>query len=85
MRPPHGEGPVGSDDWLLRLPEVLRLFPVSRSSWYRGIADGRFPQGVKLSARAVAWRKSDIDSLIQALVPDRRGSVFGAVSRRGPW
>jgi len=60
------EAGVPSDP-LLRLPEVLRLFPVSRSAWYQGIAEKRFPPGVKLSERTVAWRRSDIDRLIQSL------------------
>lgn len=50
---------------LLRLREVLRRVPVSRSTWYAGVAQGRFPQPVRLGARSVAWRASDIDSLVQ--------------------
>jgi len=30
-------------DALLRLPEVLAIFPISRSTWYQGIKDGRYP------------------------------------------
>lgn len=55
------------EDRILRLQEVLRLFPVSRSAWYQGIAEGRYPAGVKLSARAVGWKKSDIDKLLASL------------------
>jgi prophage regulatory protein len=50
---------------LLRLPEVLKLYPVSRSSWYAGMAEGRYPAAVKLSKRSVAWRQSDIEALIE--------------------
>jgi predicted DNA-binding transcriptional regulator AlpA len=57
-----------SPDRLLRLPEVLQIFPVSRSAWYQGIAQGRYPAGIKLSVRTVAWRKSDIDALARSLV-----------------
>ncbi len=49
---------------LLRLPEVLRRIPVSRPTWYRGVAEGRFPKPIKLSERVSAWRESDIDALI---------------------
>ena len=45
---------------LLRLPEVLELCGMSRSSLYRMIAGGKFPAPVKISERAVGWRKKDI-------------------------
>jgi prophage regulatory protein len=61
------ESRVDLRDRLLRLPDVRRLFPVSKSCWYEGIAEGRYPRGVKLTTRAVAWRKSDIDALIQSI------------------
>lgn len=41
------------EDRILRLPEVLRLFRVSRSAWYQGIAEGRFPAGIRISKREV--------------------------------
>lgn len=50
---------------LLKLDEVLRVFPVSRSTWYAGIKEGRYPKPVKLGYRSVAWRESDIRSLIR--------------------
>lgn len=52
---------------LWRLPTVLRHVPVSRSGWWAGVRDGRYPQPVRLSARCVAWRASDIRSLIESL------------------
>ena len=55
------------EERLLRLSAVLARFPVSRSHWYQGIADGRFPKPVKLSANVVAWRASDIETLIAQL------------------
>ena len=45
---------------LLRLPEVLSIIPVSRSSWYDGMQTGRYPAPVKIGPRAVAWRSADI-------------------------
>lgn len=43
------------------------LFPVSRSQWWQGVKDGRYPAGVKLSARVTAWRESDVQRLIETL------------------
>lgn len=51
----------------LRLPDVLSLIPVSRSAWWSGVKDGRFPKPVKLSARTTAWRHEDIQALIARL------------------
>lgn len=62
---------IDPEDRILRLPEVLRLFPVSRSAWYQGIAEGRYPPGIKLTARAVGWKKSDVDKLVASLATSR--------------
>lgn len=53
---------------LLRLATIIGpsgLIPVSRSTWWAGVKSGRYPAPVKLGARAVAWRASDIASLIE--------------------
>ena len=51
----------------LRLPDVLRLFPVSKSTWWNGVKDGKFPQPVKLTERTTAWRVEDIRNLIETV------------------
>lgn len=53
-------------DPLLRLKQVLTVFPVSRSMWYQGVKDGVYPKGVKIGPKAVAWRSSEIKALIDA-------------------
>jgi len=60
---------------LLRLKQILGdpktgtppIFPLKKSAWWAGIAAGRYPQPVRISSRAVAWRRSDIDRLIESL------------------
>lgn len=59
----------------LRLPQILgdpksdppiqAIYPVSKSTWYKGIKDGLFPKPVKLSMRCSAWRVSDIRDLVE--------------------
>ena len=56
---------------LLRLPEVLKRFPVSRTSWYDGIDLGLYPAPLRLGKRTVAWRASDIDRVIRNLNPGK--------------
>ena len=51
----------------LRLPDVLKLFPVSKSTWWQGVKDGVYPQPVRLSARTTAWRVEDIQNLITSI------------------
>lgn len=48
----------------LRLPTVLQYIPVSKSTWWAGVQSGRYPAGVKLSARCTGWRISDIQNLL---------------------
>lgn len=52
------------DEGFVRLPEVLRVYPVSRSHWYEGVKSGRYPQPVKLSDRITAWKVSDVRKLL---------------------
>ena len=40
------------------------IIPISKSSWWAGVKDGRFPQPVKLGKRTTVWRMSDIRLLI---------------------
>lgn len=47
-------------DPFLRLPEVLRVTGLSRSSVYKRISAGNFPRPIKLGERAAAWRQSQI-------------------------
>lgn len=56
------------DTGLLRLRDILAPagpIPVSRSTWWQGIRDGRFPKPLKLGARITVWRAEDIRSLIE--------------------
>jgi prophage regulatory protein len=53
----------------VRLSSILAPngpIPVSKSTWWAGIKDGRFPQPIKLGPRITAWRVADIRDLIEA-------------------
>jgi prophage regulatory protein len=45
---------------LLRLPVVLHVTGLGRSTLYKMISEHRFPAPVKLSTRAVGWRDDDV-------------------------
>jgi prophage regulatory protein len=38
--------------------------PLSRSAWYAGVKEGRFPKPVKLGLRAVGYNVDDIRALL---------------------
>jgi predicted DNA-binding transcriptional regulator AlpA len=58
------------DTGFVRLPEVLRLIPVSKSTWWAGVKSGRYPASVKLGQHITAWRVGDIRSLIEQASSD---------------
>ena len=56
-----------TEDFFLRLPQVLELIPISKSAWWQGCKEGRFPKPIKLGPRTSAWRSSDIAALVEQL------------------
>jgi prophage regulatory protein len=48
-------------------PPVQALIPVSKSTWWAGVKNGRFPKPVKLGPRTTAWRVEDIRNLIDQI------------------
>ena len=58
----------------VRLPGILAPsgpIPVSKSTWWAGIKNGRYPKPVKLGPRITAWRVEDIRALIAGAANDR--------------
>jgi predicted DNA-binding transcriptional regulator AlpA len=56
----------------LRLKQIIGPrgpIPVSKSTWWQGVRDGRYPAPVKLGRRITAWRVEDIRKLIQNGAP----------------
>src|SRR5262245_41096817 len=45
-------------------PPIPAIIPVSKSTWWAGVASGLFPRPIKLGPRTTAWRASDISRLI---------------------
>lgn len=57
--------PILPETGFLRLPQVLAVFPIGRSSWWAGIRTGKYPAPVKLGPRTTAWRAEDIRALVE--------------------
>lgn len=57
---------------LLRLSHIIgdkkkntpALIPISRASWFRGVAAGKYPKGAKLGPRTTVWTVEAIRELI---------------------
>lgn len=43
---------------------IPALIPVSRSTWWRGVKDGRYPRAVRLGPRITAWPVQSVKDLI---------------------
>ncbi|MFM8342191.1 MAG: helix-turn-helix transcriptional regulator [Methylomonas sp.] len=48
-------------------PPIPAIIPVSKSSWWAGVKEGRYPKPVKLGPRTTAWKVEDIRALIEQL------------------
>jgi prophage regulatory protein len=52
----------------VRLSDIIgpgRPIPISRSTWWEGVRQGRYPKPIKLGPRITAWRVEDIRALIE--------------------
>ena len=56
-------------DRVIRLPEVLHLCGLSRSALYEMIPRNQFPRPVRIGARSVGWRHSEIQKWIETRPP----------------
>ncbi len=52
----------------IRIKELLKFIPVSRSTVWNSVKAGRFPKPVKLSQRVTAWHVNDIRAYINSFV-----------------
>jgi len=55
----------------LKLTEIVEVTGLSRSSIYRLVEIGQFPQQVKLGSRSVAWLSTEIDDWMTNRISNR--------------
>jgi prophage regulatory protein len=51
----------------VRVSQILQVIPIGESTWWAGVASGRFPKSVKLGPRTTVWRAQDIRELLERL------------------
>ena len=66
----HGTQLTGNR--VLRLPRVMELTGLSRSTIYARMANATFPRSILLGARAIGWLAFDIDEWIDERVAESR-------------
>lgn len=65
----------------VRERQVLAVLPFARSTWRKGIAEGRFPAPVHFGARCVMWRVQDIRALLAKLSAEGLPELSSAEQR----
>lgn len=55
------------EEGFVKLKQIQRVIPVSKSTWYRGMESGIYPKPIKLGDRAVGWRVEEIRECIRRL------------------
>ncbi|KQB09808.1 helix-turn-helix transcriptional regulator [Vibrio metoecus] len=53
---------------IIRLPDVIKVTGLSRSTIYLRMSKGNFPQSISLGERAVGWLEADIEQWLDACV-----------------
>jgi prophage regulatory protein len=64
------EPPDPRFDGFLRLKQVLRLLPISKSTWYSMMAKGLAPKPIRLGSGIALYREAEINAMIQTIATD---------------
>lgn len=70
--PPNSHFPTAPTARFLRLPEVMDLTGLSRSTLYDSIKRGSFPAAVPLGGKSVAWLSTEVDAWMTERVAARQ-------------
>jgi len=60
---------------IIRLPQVVSLTGLCKSSIYSLIVKGEFPKQIKLTSRSSGWLESEVDQWISDRVAERDGEA----------
>jgi len=51
--------------------DIPPLLPISKTTWWKGIHEGRFPKPIKIGPRVSVWLVEDIKALMDAMARDK--------------
>ena len=63
---PNNNVPTMPSTGYLRVSQVLKFIPVSKTTWWTGVKTGRFPKAIKLGERITVWDVKDIRNYINS-------------------
>ena len=59
----HQESMMPTSKRLFRIKQVLEVIPVSKTTWWNGVRDGRFPKPIK-NGRMTFWKSEDLETFM---------------------
>jgi len=71
MKPERLTTPLPQEGFV-RLPQVLHVLGIGKTTFWEGIKTGRFPAPIKLGPRTSVWKVEDIRSLITRIAENGR-------------
>ena len=54
----------------IRVSQLLQFIPVSRSTWWLWVKEGKAPAPIKLGPKITAWRVQEVHEFINRLSSD---------------
>jgi len=54
-----------SDHGFLRLPEILEIIPIGKSTWWAWVASGKAPRPIKIGPRITVWKTKAVLDFIK--------------------
>lgn len=60
---------------IIRLPEVMNLVGLKKTTIYMKIREGSFPKPIKLGARATGWEENVIQEWINQQIQSQRSAA----------
>lgn len=70
-----GSQRVSDNEMFLRLPDVLKIIPVSKTTWYQMMKDRVAPDKIKFGGRASFWKKSEVMAMVSKWQPPEPENV----------
>jgi predicted DNA-binding transcriptional regulator AlpA len=68
--PQFGSSSALPEVGFVRLPQILSVLPIGKSTWWAGVRSGRFPPPTKLGSRISVWEAQAIRGLLTSLADD---------------
>lgn len=48
-------------------PPITPIIPISKTAWWKGVAEGKYPQPIKLSEKLTVWRADEVQKLVDEI------------------